>query len=91
MAWMRWPGVPNILGLMIAFPLLPAQCKKEVELFIRYGARVRWEVDAPHKFGDTVLCDVVDTGNFGLSLPVRHGYLPSIRKAFTPYTEREYG
>jgi hypothetical protein len=34
---------------------------------------------------------VVDTGNFGLSLPVRHGYLPLIRKAFTPYTEREYG
>jgi hypothetical protein len=27
---------------------------------------------------------VVDAGSFGLSLPIRHGYLPSIRKAFIP-------
>jgi hypothetical protein len=27
---------------------------------------------------------VVDTGSFGLFLPIRHGYLPSIRKAFIP-------
>lgn len=71
-----------------AFPLLPAQCKQEIELFVRYGTHVRRKVCASHEFSDAILGIVINAWNSELSFPIAHGGSPSIRKAFLPKSHR---
>ena len=72
---------------LMSLPLLSAQGKKKIKLFVRYGARIRREVDAPHQLNDAVLGVAIYTRSFGPSFSIRHGCLPSMRNAFVPKTE----
>lgn len=72
---------------LITLPLLSAQGKKKIKLFVRYGACIRREVDAPHKLSDTVLGVAVYTRSFRPSFSIRHRCLPSMRTACVLETE----
>jgi hypothetical protein len=71
----------------MTLPLLSAQGKKKIKLFIGYGASVRWEVDASHQLSDPVLGVAIDACSFGPSFSIRHGCLPSLCHAFVRKTE----
>jgi hypothetical protein len=45
-------------------PLLSAQGKQEIKLFVGYGGGVRWEVNASHQFSDPALGIVTDAESF---------------------------
>jgi len=57
----------------MTLPLLAAQSKEKFELFVRDGACVGWEVDAPHEVSDTRLGIMGDAWSFRLSFTIRHG------------------
>jgi hypothetical protein len=78
---------PAMSSWLMTLPLLSTQGKKKIKLFVRYGARIRREVDAPHKLSDAVLGVAIYTRSFGPSFSIRHGCLPSIRNASVPKTE----
>jgi hypothetical protein len=71
----------------MTLPLLTAQGKKKIKLFVRYGARIRREIDASHQLSDTVPGVAIDARSFGPSFSIRHGRLPSMRNAFVLETE----
>jgi hypothetical protein len=71
----------------MTLPLLSAQGKKKIKLFVRYGARIRREIDASHQLSDAVLGVAIDARSFGPSFSIRHRCLPSMRNAFVLETE----
>jgi len=56
--------IPASLSQPVTLPLLSAQGKQEIKLFVGDGGGVRWEVNALHQFSDPALGIVIDAGSF---------------------------